>query len=108
MRQIAGERREAVDAAIPALNHLCEVMTSGTNQAFHLRALLYSLWNGQPTPLYAVLDLDWQLRKELCAVVLAFGYEDSERKFFYDAIKSAVTARGIWAWFLEAHNKEAA
>jgi len=65
-----------------------------------LRALLYSLWNGKPTPLIECVSLDFELRQDLCLVLLAFGYEDEKVKFFYDAVKDAVKRAGLWEWFL--------
>jgi hypothetical protein len=107
--RITKERRAATELAQPALERLCEVMRSMTGQSYKIRALLYSLWNGQPTGLIEILALDWDLRKDLIAVLLAFGFEGRDGvKFFYDAVKHEITAAGIWAWFIEAHESEVA
>lgn len=90
------ERRAAVVVAVPALARLCDVMAHKTGQGYTLRALLYSLWNGQPTTLLEIVGLDWPIRQDLALVLLAFG-DDS---FFYDAIKSALNERGLFDWFV--------
>lgn len=95
------ERRAACAAARPALLRLAEVLHARTGQSHTLRALLYSLWNGRPAPLIDVLTLDWPIRQDFCAVLLAFGYEDPAEQFFYDEIKSALQQVGLWDWFLE-------
>lgn len=79
-------------------------MSNQTGQGFKLRALLYSLYNGQPASLLDVVCLDWAIRKDLGAVVLAFGFDDphGSTHFFYGALKSAVQAAGLWSWFVEA------
>jgi hypothetical protein len=105
--QIAG--RAAVEAAVPALDRLCEVMRGRSGQPYKVRALLYSLWNGQPTRLNEVLSLDRNIREDFCAVLLAFGYCDREVEFFYDAVTAALKKVGQYEWFIEAHEeKEAA
>lgn len=96
------ERREAVAAARPALERLCQVMQERSGQPYKVRALLYSLWNGEATGLIDVLGLDWQIRKDICAVTLAFGFEEPGNEFFYKAIREAITKAGQWDWFIEA------
>jgi hypothetical protein len=114
MRAIRSERREAVTAAKPALDRIIAVMPQRTGQSYHLRALLYSLWNGRPTSLSDVLNLDWSLRQDFCAILLAFGFEDTTadgkpgEEFFYDAITNALRAAGQFEWFREAHKSEEA
>lgn len=110
----AEERRAAVAAAQPALARLVNVMRQTTNQSGHVRGLLYSLFNGLPYSLLEIVSLDWAVQKDVAAVILAFGFEESEivdgkrvttTAFFYDAIKTAVTGAGLWAWFIEAESE---
>lgn len=99
-KQVNEERRQAVLAAEPALKRLCEVMCDRSGQCYKVRSILYSLWNGQPTQISETLNLDWQIKKDICAVILAFGFEDKDTKFFYNALEQAVRATGQWDWFL--------
>lgn len=100
------ERAEAVNIARPALARLIETFPQRTNQSYHLRNLLYSLWNGKPTSLSNVLNLDWSLRKDFNAVLLAFGHESKDCEFFYKAVQTALTEAGQFDWFLEASQQE--
>ena len=95
---IRAERRDAIQAAVPALERLIATFAHRTGQSYKLRALLYSMWNGQATEINEVLALDWSLRKDFAAVLLAFG-----DGFFYEEMKSAIVAAGQFDWFLEAH-----
>jgi hypothetical protein len=79
------ERKSACDSAVPAVDRLVRIMGNKTGQSYKLRALLYSLYNGQPTSLLEVVCLDWRIRKDFCSVLLAFGFEDSDTNFFYNA-----------------------
>jgi len=74
-----------------------------TGQGYKLRALLYSLWNGKPASLFEIVALDFEIRQDLCAVALAFGFEDwrGTDSFFYEQIRLAVSKAGLWHWFLE-------
>lgn len=101
MRSNALERREACVVALPALDRLADMMTSGSGQCFKVREILFSLWNGKPAGVIEIVNLDWNVRKDLVAVLLAFGYEDSQAKCFYDALQAAVRRAGIWEWFIE-------
>ena len=104
-RKMRDEGRAAVALARPALERLCEVLRGRSGQPYKLRALLWSLYNGQPASLVEIVCLDWQIRQDLCAVLLAFGFEDrydETNDFFYDALKAAITKAGQWAWFEEA------
>ena len=98
-RKRRNEGREAVAAAIPALDRLCEVMKGRSGQPYKVRALLYSLWNGQPAPLVEMCALDWEIKRDFCAVILAFGCESGPFckgepfSFFYDAVATAVKKR---------------
>ncbi len=109
------EQKEAVELARPALDRLCEVMMGCSSQCYKVRALLYSIWNGQQTHLNELLAVDWEIKKDLCAVFLAFGFDDTEFNaegapirnkdgdFYYDTMKDAITQVGRWEWFCEAH-----
>lgn len=102
-RKMADERRAAVDVARPALARLCQVLRVRGGQSYKLRALLYSLYNGQAASLIEIVCLDWNIRQDLCALLLAFGYESHTRvedAFYYDALKAAITATGQWDWFI--------
>lgn len=111
-RGIKRERRAAVALAAPALERLCQVLCERSGQPKHLRGLMFSLYNGQPVSLLEVLTLDWEIKKDFCALVLAFGYENGPAAicdtpdFFYAAMKEAITKAGQWDWFLEAYEEE--
>jgi len=98
--------RGAVDLARPALDRLVEVMRNKTGQSYKLRALLYSMWNGKPTSLSNICGLDYELRQDLGAVSLAWGYGRGDWELFYDEMKAAVSRAGLWDWFLEQHDVE--
>jgi hypothetical protein len=93
--------KAAIEGA-PALARLCDVMSHKTDQSYHVRALLYSLWNGKPASLVKIVNLDWQIRTDICAVIMGFGFECKNGfGFFYTAIQTAVESAGLWDWFLE-------
>lgn len=100
-QRVNAERLKAVLAAEPALKRLCQVMCERSGQCYKVRSLLWSLWNGKPAELIEVVSLDWEIRKDLCAVILAFGYEGKGVHFFYAALSHAVRAAGQWSWFEE-------
>lgn len=95
------ERTKAAVMAMPALKRLAKVLCERSGQPYKLRALLYSLWNGKPVQLIEVLGLDWEIRQDLCAVILAFGFESKTIDFFYKAIETEIQAVHQWPWFLE-------
>jgi hypothetical protein len=100
IEELATLRREQAEAdaeALPALARLAEVLRERSGQPYKLRSLLWSLWNGKPTSLLEVVNLDRSIRKDLCAVLLAYGSD----AVFYDALKAAVTRAGQWDWFVE-------
>lgn len=101
MRAHTIEHRKAATEALLAMGRLAEVMRGRSGQPYKVRALLYSLWNGKPADVSDLLNLDWQIRKDICAVMLGFGFEDSSTHCFYDALQAAVTGAGQWSWFLE-------
>lgn len=119
-RKVNAEGRTAVLAAAPALTRLCAVMRNRTGQSYTVRALLYSLYNGQETSVLEIVTLDRAIRGDLCAVLLAFGFEGTEWapteggekpspgvSFFYDEMKAEVSRAGLWDWFVEAHKEDA-
>jgi hypothetical protein len=104
-KQLRQQRQSHAQAAHPALARLVHVCAGMSGQSFKVRALLYSLWNGQPADLSEVLNLDLNVRADVCAVILAFGYESSPNalvpSFFYDAISNAFKSARLYDWFLE-------
>ena len=94
---IRHEKDHALPSALVALQRLADVCRHKTGQSYKVRALLYSLWNGKPANLLEIVSLDWTIRKDLLAVMLAFGHDD----FFYDEIKGAFVNRGLFDWFIE-------
>lgn len=99
------QHKLAAVEAKEAMEQLCQAMVSKTGQAFKLRALLYSLWNGKPATLSDVLCLDWFLRMQLVAVISGFGYEGAEVKFFYDDMKATLDRHNLMTWFIEEGGK---
>ena len=97
LKVLTGERVEADSKALPAMERLAEVLNGRSGQPYKLRSILWSLYNGKPTSLVEVVGLDWAIRKDLVAVILAFGSDS----FFYDELKAAVTKAGQWDWFEE-------
>jgi hypothetical protein len=95
------QRRQAAIIALEALEHLVDVMRGRSGQPYKVRAILYSLWNGKPVAANELLGLDWDIKQDLCAFMLGFGFEDDQVKCFYKAIADAVTRAGQWDWFIE-------
>ena len=102
-KQVRAEQRAAAVAGLAALDRLVAVLKENhfTGQPHKLRELLYSLWNGKPAELSELLGLDWELRKDICAVMAGFGYEDEQTKLFYRAIEDRLKAAHLFDWFLE-------
>jgi hypothetical protein len=98
------ERDAACAQANPALKRLIRIMANKTGQSYKIRALLYSLYSDEATSLLDTVCLDWPIKKDLNAVVLAFGYENPKTNthFFYKALESAIQSAGLWAWFVES------
>lgn len=114
-RKINEAGRKAVAAAVPAMQRLAEVMQGRSGQPYKVRTLLYSLYNGQPASLIEMVNLDRSIREDLCAVMLAFGFEETRFvggvpepgvTFFYEEMMAAIEQAGQRKWFLEAHNDE--
>jgi len=91
----------AAIAGQQALERLVKVLCERSGQPYKVRALLYSLWNGKPAQLIDVVNLDWEIRQDLVAVIAGFGYESNGVSLFYRALEDAVKAVGQWEWFLE-------
>ena len=103
VRTAAIEIDASVDAAKPALAQLAAAVAGHNNgQALRVRALLISLYTGGSAlaDVSDLMALDWPLRKDLCAVMLAFGHGE----FGYDYMKSAFEQAGDRdaRWFLGA------
>ncbi len=101
LASVAGERRNAAAMGLLALDHLAEMMRYDSGQCYKVRELLFALYNGKPCDLLSVVSLDWSIRKDVCAVILGFGFEDKTVSLFYDELKLAVTNVGLWDWFIE-------
>lgn len=100
------ERLALVDPAHEALRRLVGVCANRSGQSYKLRSLLWSLYSGKPTSLIECLGLDWNLRKDFAAVLLAFGFEHPKGSFFYHEIKSAFSSAGLRDWFFEEADVE--
>lgn len=112
LRVTAQEHAKAAEKAREALPRLVHVCAQKTGQSYHVRELLYSLWNGQPGKLIELLSLDWAVRLDVLAVCAGFGFEPYEGpggphdadtpSFFYDELSGAFKAAGLFDWFCEA------
>jgi hypothetical protein len=100
-KTVSRERLAAAIAAEPALKRLCKVLCERSGQPYKLRSILFSIWNGKPASMIEIVSLDWEIRKDLSAVLLAFGFEGNGVEFFYSALQRAITAAGQWNWFVE-------
>lgn len=104
LREVRQKQAAAIAAAVPALERLVDVCANNTGQSYKVRTLLYSLWNGQAASLLEIVTLDWAIKEDLLAVLLAFGSEPlNSEPFFYDALAGAFKRRGLMDWFTEAH-----
>jgi hypothetical protein len=99
-RKLRDAAHDAIVEARPAFIHLCQVMAQRTNQSYHVRAILFSLWNGKPTSLLEVVNLDRAIRKDVCSVICAFGCHDGKDEFFYEAISGPLKNLGLFEWFI--------
>ena len=101
---VNAERRAAAVEGRAAFRRLLRVMEHKTGQGYKLRALLYSLYNGQPASLLDAITLDWAIRKDLNLVLLGFGCEfagdQKQFGFFYDAMKTDLQQAGLFDWFV--------
>lgn len=102
MRAQRHEQRLAAVNALEALPRLIEVMKARSGQPYKIRRLLYSLWSGTAgADLSDLLCLDWQIRQDLGRVLLGWGFEDGNTKFFYAALETALKDAGLMEWFRE-------
>ena len=102
MRDVRHEQGEAARSALPALKRLIEVMRHKTGQGYKLREFLHSMWSGTATAdLCSVVSLDWEIRKDLGRVLLAWGFPGSKHQgeFFYTQLEEALSAAGLLEWF---------
>jgi hypothetical protein len=99
------ERIAAMEAAFLAVPRLAEAMAQKSDQSYTIRKLLFSLWGGKVADVSDVMLLDWSLRKDVCAVILAFGFEDGPRKFWYDDLIAAIRPYRLEKWFMEEGEK---
>ncbi len=107
IRHVKQKQLLAIEAAKPALERLVTVCAQKTGQSYKVRELLYSLWNGQAASLLEIVTVDWAIKEDLLAVLLAFGSEPKgEAPFYYDAISDAFERQGLMDWFTEAHRTE--
>ncbi|HEY0945047.1 MAG TPA: hypothetical protein VGD81_07250 [Opitutaceae bacterium] len=102
VRTAARESDAAVDAAKPALARLAAAIAGHDHgQALRARSILISLYTGGSAlaDVSDLMTLDWTLRRDLCAVLLAFGHGE----FGYEYLKSAFEQAGDRdaRWFLE-------
>ncbi len=95
------ERVALVTPALEALRRLVAVCGAGSGQSCKVAMLLWSLYNGRPVSLLDLVGLDWAIRKDLGAVLLAWGYEGRSCSFFYEDLKRAFQAVGLWGWLLD-------
>lgn len=105
VRTAAREADAAVVAAKPALDRLASAIAGHDNgQAIRSRAILVSLYTGGTAlaDVSDLLSLDWSLRRDLCAVLLAFNHGE----FSYDYLRAAFERAGDQNahWFLAAAN----
>lgn len=103
MRENQAEQIAGIDRASQGLHRLVSVMGRKTGQSYKVRGLLYSLWNGQPASLLEIVTLDWEIRKDLLAVLQAFG----TGHFFYDELSAPIKHAGLFNWFCEEAKEEA-
>ena len=104
LRNIRAERREAASLGREALARLVEVCSHKSGQGATVRAALYSIWNGAPRSLRGcITGIDWEIHKDLCAVMLAFGWDgDAVSSEFWDSvILQAFRDGGLEEWFLQ-------
>ena len=104
MKDNHAEHRLAAVNAREALPRLIHVLHGRSGQSFKLRRLLFSMWSGTPgADLSDVVCFDWEIRRDLCRLVLGWGYRGGggEPEFFYDALATALTAAGLMDWFRE-------
>lgn len=103
VRTAARESDAAVLAAKPALERIAQAIAGrDSGQALRVRSILVSLYTGGAVlaDVSDLMTLDWSLRQNLCAVLLAFGHGE----FGYDYMRTAFEDAGDRnaQWFLGA------
>lgn len=96
---------QAAKVGQTALEQLVLVMKERTGQGYKLREMLFNLYNGRPADWSDILCLDYNLRQALCAVVLGWGYEDREVRFFYSYMQERLEAHGLFKWFADVKER---
>lgn len=104
-KAVRTEHRDAARAGLAALDRLVAVLKENhhTGQPYKIRELLYGLWNGKPAELSELLGLDWELRKDVTAVIAGWGYEDATTQLFYRALEDRLKGAGLFDWFTDEH-----
>lgn len=103
IRTASRESSAAVANAKPALARIAPAITGqDSGQAQRVRSILVSLYTGGTVlaDVSELMALDWSLRRDVCAVLLAFGHGE----FGYDYMRSAFEEAGDYnaQWFLSA------
>ena len=101
-RKERAEIEKTVPDALAAMTRLVAACAHKTGQSYHLRSMLYSLWNGRATRLVEIVNLDRELRDALLTVMRVFGCDS----FFYDEISGAFKKARLFEWFLEEGGDE--
>lgn len=93
LREARQGRRAAAKEAHAALVRLAAACKHHSGQSYDLRAMLYSLWNGEARSVRnCVTGLDWQLQRD----------GDADVPALWDAaIQVAFEQAGEWDWFLQ-------
>jgi hypothetical protein len=94
-QRVGGEVLAAVDEGLQALDRLVVAAMAGEETCCRF---LLGLYSGRmlPLTLTAVAELAWPVRRDLAAVLLAFG----EPGFNEQAIQEAFVKRGGFGWFI--------
>ena len=90
VRTTAREADAAVTTAKPALERLASAIAGHDHgQAIRARAILTSLYTGGTAlaDVSDLLSLDWSLRRDLCAVLLAFNHGEFSYDYLLDAFE---------------------
>lgn len=99
LHQTAIESEAAVVHAKEALKRLTEAIVGGDNgQALRVRAMLRSIYSAGATlaDFSDLMTLDWAVRKDLCAVLLAFGCGDLDYAYLRRAFETAGDDGARW------------
>jgi hypothetical protein len=99
LHQTATESETAVIRAKEALERLTEAIVGGDNgQAVRVRNMLRSIYSAGATlaDFSDLMTLDWAVRKDLCAVLLAFGCGDLDYAYLRRAFEAAGDEGARW------------